>query len=278
MRRPRPLTTLLDVAGCYDAVVFDQWGVLHDGSRAYPQAAGTLEALKDRGIPTAVLSNSGKRADLNLARICSMGFDKSWFSGVMSSGEALWQDIRSGVIPERTFFPVEARPGDCAVWAEGLGIELTVLDDAQAVLLMGLPDGEALRDRMPLLRQAQGKGLPLYCSNPDLHSPRADGVVLAPGSLARAYGELGGRVTYYGKPYRPIFDAIAAQFDGSRFLMIGDSMAHDILGAHAAGWDGVLIQNGLYRDRFAQHQPDQILGALIAEYGAEPTFTLPELM
>ena len=90
----RHLDSLKEIAGDYDAVVLDQWGVLHDGTTPYPRAIDTLKTL--RGTRFAVLSNSGKRAAPNAARIAAMGFCADLFDLVMTSGEALWQDIAAG--------------------------------------------------------------------------------------------------------------------------------------------------------------------------------------
>lgn len=273
----RSLNSVLDVAKNYDAVILDQWGVLHNGTAAYPGAFDVLRALADADIKTAVLSNSGKRADLNRERICSMGFDTTLISHVMSSGEALWQDMNSGKIGERAFFPIEAKPGDCALWARGLGIEIASLEAADALLLMGLPDRANIADWLPLLKHAKLRELPLYCSNPDLKSPRKNHTVTAPGTIARAYAEIGGSVTFYGKPHPPVFEAVASVLTGERFLMIGDSLEHDIAGANTVGWDSVLIQNGLYRDLFSIRPADDVIANLATQYGASPTFTIPEL-
>lgn len=116
-------------------------------------------------------------------------------------------------------------------WAEGLRIELTELHNAQAVLLMGLPDAAKLADWQPVLDQAFAADLAIYCSNPDQHSPRADGLVISAGALARAYSQRSGRVIYYGKPHRPVFQALSASLKAQRVLMVGDSLDHDIAGA-----------------------------------------------
>ena len=71
-----------------------------------------------------------------------MGFQSDLFDHVMTSGEALWIDIHDQRISERSFFAIERNKGDAQHWGSGLDIELTQsLQDADAVLLMGLPDG-----------------------------------------------------------------------------------------------------------------------------------------
>ena len=199
------INSLAQIAQKYDAIVFDQWGVLHDGSCAYAGAIDCLVGLAKAGHSLSVLSNSGKRAAPNAKRIADMGFSNGLFNQIMTSGEALWHDIDRGKIEQSNFFAIEREQGDALAWAEGLRIELTELHNAQAVLLMGLPDAAKLADWQPVLDQAFAADLPIYCSNPDQHSPRADGLVMSAGALARAYSQRSGRVIYYGKPHRPVF-------------------------------------------------------------------------
>ena len=73
------------------------------------------------------------------------------FNQIMTSGEALWHDIDQGKIAQSKFFAIERAQGDALAWAEGLRIELTELHNAQAVLLMGLPDAAKLADWQPVL-------------------------------------------------------------------------------------------------------------------------------
>jgi len=239
-----------DVADRFGAIVLDQWGVLHDGTRPYPGAIAALERLKDQGTRLAVLSNSGKRAAPNLARIAAMGFAPDLFDCVMTSGEALWQDIATGRVAPQALFPMERAPGDAANWADGLAVRL--VDDlalADGVLLMGLPDTPDLDAARAVLAQAAIRALPVYCTNPDRASPRAGGqIVASPGSLAQEYADAGGAVRFYGKPHLPVFRAVesALGLPCNRLLMVGDSLEHDIAGAQAAGWASAFVESGLH--------------------------------
>lgn len=265
------LNSIRDIAHLYDAIVFDQWGVLHNGTSAYVGAIAAIRGLEKQAPKLGVLSNSGKRAAPNGARIGAMGFDMNAFAHVMTSGEALWQDVRQGVIQQQRFLPVERSKGDAAAWAKGLEIDIT--DDAQAadaILLMGLPDGTKMSDFAIPMNTWLARGLPIYCSNPDRKSPRVGSTVISPGTLAFAYRHLGGQVVFYGKPHRPIFRAIEAAMGEGKFLMVGDSLEHDIAGAQGAGWDSLLIQGGLYRDTFAADPCDATLARLVAEQGCQP--------
>ncbi|MEM9438513.1 MAG: TIGR01459 family HAD-type hydrolase [Pseudomonadota bacterium] len=265
------IDTLAEIASGYDAVVFDQWGVLHNGTEAY---AGAIRALEGMATPVAVLSNSGKRAAPNAERIAAMGFDRP-FEVVMTSGEALWRDIERGLIPHRRFFPIERANGDAEEWAVGLTLAFEPLDRAEAVLLMGLPDGSTLEECEPVLELALKLGLPVFCSNPDRKSPRADGYVISPGALAFAYLEMGGEVTFYGKPHRPIFDSLAEALGTEKLLMVGDSLEHDIAGAAEAGWDSVLVGGGLYAESFRAAPWEEALASL--KPAAPPTYFIGEV-
>lgn len=248
------MTSLRDIVGDFDAIVFDQWGVLHNGSTAYPGAIEAVESLAGDGLRLAVLSNSGKRSAPNRKRIASMGFSGEAFETVMTSGEALWLDLRDGRFPDiRSLFAIFAAPGDAERWADGL-TGITIVQDigvADALLLMGLPDdasGDAALQ--PILARGLRRSLPMFCSNPDKASPRQGGaLVRSPGALAEAYARVGGAVFLYGKPHRAVFEGLQRQLgiaDPGRMLMIGDSLEHDVAGAAAVGWKTLFVTGGLH--------------------------------
>ena len=273
----REIASLAEVASSYDAIVLDQWGVLHDGSRPYPGAIEALLGLKQAGVRLAVLSNSGKRAASNAARITSMGFPDDLFDVVMTSGEALWLDINAGKVAGRRFVAIERTHGDAAQWADGLDVKFTAdIADADGVCLMGLPDGSELSEWSHLLEHALARGLTVVCSNPDLNSPRAGGkTVVSPGALAEAYEERGGTVVYYGKPHVPIFSTLSDALGTENLVMVGDSLDHDIAGAHSAGWDSVLVEGGLYAADFARGDREATVKRLCnSKHVSPPTYRI----
>lgn len=274
------IASICEIADRFGAVVLDQWGVLHDGTLPYPGAVKALHDLRSHGCQLAVLSNSGKRAAVNAARISGMGFAAVPFDCVMTSGEALWLDVAAGRVEERQFYPIVRAPGDAEAWAEGLSVRLAEhVDDAEAILLMGLADDAEIEDVQPILDAAHDRGLPLYCSNPDRGSPRKDGrIVTSPGAVAHHYADRGGRVLFYGKPCPPIFDAVQRQLDlpPAALLMVGDSLEHDIAGARQAGWATLFIRGGLFSEAFETGDPAAIL-ARLTKGGPKPDYSLPSL-
>ena len=280
------MTRLLDsigqIADQFDAIVLDQWGVLHDGSAPYPAALAALDILRDYPAKIGVLSNSGKRSAPNMARITGMGFDPDCFDALMTSGEALWQSFASGQDAAQTLFPIVGRSGDAEAWGIGLSLAMTqTVAQADAVLLMGLPDGTALDAFDEQLMVARAKELRLYCSNPDFKSPRGGGqYVISPGALAQRYQDMGGTVHLYGKPHHPIFAAMETVLNcpPERILMVGDSLHHDILGAQTAGWSSLLIRAGIHAPDIHPDTASNDIAALAkANAMPPPDFSLADL-
>lgn len=274
------LETIEQIASGYDAIVFDQWGVLHDGTRAYLTSQNTVLKLHQSGQVLAILSNSGKRAEPNADRIAGFGYNLEWFSAVMTSGEALWTDIRTGQLAVQKVFAVEREKGDAALWAVGLELDLTSnLHEADALLLMGVPDGSTIEGLRPIMDQALQQNLTVICSNPDSMSPRAGQVtVLSPGALALYHQSQGGNVVFYGKPYPSVFTPLQARLGAERILMVGDSLDHDIKGGAAVGWDTLFVTGGLHAHDFVTGHRLQTLDRLVTTKDVPaPTYMIGEI-
>ncbi|WGH79260.1 TIGR01459 family HAD-type hydrolase [Jannaschia ovalis] len=275
----RRISDLSQIAGAYDAVVLDQWGVLHDGDAPYPGAVAGVRTLAEAGTRLAVLSNSGKRAAVNAQRIAGIGFQPGLFETVMTSGEALWRDLAAGRVEMRRLLPIERAAGDAEAFCAGLAVTLSAeLAEAEAVLLMGLPDDAAPDRFAALFDAALARGVPVICTNPDRASPWAGGITVAsPGALAHDFARRGGTVRFYGKPHEPVFDALATALGvpPARLLMVGDSLEHDIAGGHAAGWATAFVRGGLHRAAFDGGAVEAVLDRLLDAEGAPPPdFTL----
>ncbi len=276
------ITGLQEIEDHFDAVVLDQWGVLHDGDVLYPGVLEALARLTDAGKTIALLSNSGKRAAPNRDRLAGFGIPVETMECIMTSGEALWHDLANGVV--RGFgrlFPVAATPEDAIAWAEGLdGIALAdTLSTADAILIMGLPDDAELSSYQGIVDEALARRLPVLCANPDRASPRPGGkLVVAPGSLAARYEAAGGRVVWYGKPHARVFEATAEALGNpkqDRILMVGDSLQHDVAGASAAGWRTLFVREGLHAQSLADKRGGD-LDAQIEKLASEDGAPLPD--
>lgn len=264
----RIIQSLRHIAKSYELIVFDQWGVLHNGSEVFGSALFIMRQIRAMGIRTAMLSNSGKRAQYNIDRMANLGFDISLFDIAMTSGEAFWNDVFAKKVPERVFYPIEQNEGDAQSWAGNIDVNLTSeINKADAILLMGLPKNPHLDNWEVFIGWALNRGLKIYCTNPDVVSPRATGLVQSPGALAHLYAEMGGQVEFYGKPYSNVFQALASKFCAKKILMVGDSLEHDVAGSNRVGWDSLFIQSGIAKAHFVDGNAKEILDKLISEYG-----------
>lgn len=196
----------------------------------------------------------------------------------MTSGEAFWRDCVRDAGRHGRLCAITAAPRDAADWAGDLPVRFT--DDiaaADAVLLMGLPEGSDGSAEWVRLSAALKRGLPLICTNPDRASPRSGAQKVGPGALAHRYAGAGGAVTFYGKPHLPVFRAVERALDSApgRLLMVGDSLEHDIAGGHAAGWRTLFVQGGLAAGQFDGSDPVPVVAALARAEGTPlPDYTI----
>jgi HAD superfamily hydrolase (TIGR01459 family) len=280
---------LAALVGRYDGFLLDQWGVLHDGVRPYPSARACLQALRRQGKFVVVLSNSGRLGSENAALLARMGFERELYDEVVSAGD----DAREALSArDEPFYDalgrrclLLARTGERHL-AAGLGLDLVDdVADADFILLMTMdPPLQSVGGWMGLLRAARKRDLPLICGNPDLHRASVGGGVQeAPGLVARAYAGLGGLVRYHGKPEPRIYRTCLRRLnlDPGRVVAIGDSLAHDVAGAQAAGLDSVFIAGGIHRQDLVWDGPAranrQSCLDLFARIGRTPTYALPYL-
>lgn len=251
--RPVEIAGLRDVVRRFDALLLDQFGVLHDGDRPFPGAVDAVERARAAGLRLAVLSNSGKSGRANAARLARLGFPEALFDAVITSGDAcrarLAADLATGRIAEGARVLLTTRGGDRAP-IEGLAlVETEDAEDAALVVISGR-DAETvdLEEDVARLAAAARRGAPCYCANPDLSMYAGGAVAPAAGALAARYAALGGPVTMIGKPAPDLFRAALGALgviDPGRALMIGDSPAHDIAGARAVGCATLLVTEGV---------------------------------
>jgi HAD superfamily hydrolase (TIGR01459 family) len=247
---------LREIADQFDLFLVDQYGVLHDGAAAYPGAVDGLARLASGGRKVVVLTNSGKNAAANLARLVALGFAGANLHTVLSSGEVALQLVRSGALGSR--FPIGAdacvigRPEDTYAFSSDDFRLVPRPQDSDFLVFAGSDAPQAWADTYrSLLSAAAQARVPAICINPDLTMIRDGELVPAPGAIARLYENLGGEVEYVGKPYPAIFHhavATAATDAGARVVMIGDSPEHDVAGARAIGLSSLLVRTGIHRD------------------------------
>ena len=284
---PRFLTGLAPLAADCDALLLDQWGVLHDGHQAYAGAVEALQQWRAAGKAVLLLSHTARRGSDNLQLLQRLGFAGDLFDGVVSAGD----DARDALLHDPDPFyrglgrrcGVLSRPGDRTL-AEGLGFDIVdAADQADWLLLLSSePPQQSLAVWQTLLAEAARRGLPMVCANPDLDRATADGrLIEAPGRVARHYEALGGMVRWHGKPQPRIYDTCLGRLGlpPGRILAVGDSLPHDVAGALGAGVPCAWVAGGVHAAEVGAHagltpDPARCL-ALFSRAGLWPDFVLP---
>lgn len=276
-KTPAQLGGVRELAPLFDAFLVDQFGVLHDGVRPYPGAVDALAALRQTGRPVALLSNSGRRAAPNEARMLKLGFRPGSWDHFVTSGEVAWRRLSASLGQRREGEPklrclFLARGGDRSA-IEGLPVQLVESgDEADLVLLSGsetdrFDPGHYRR----LLHPAAARKVECICTNPDKIMLTPEGPRPGAGALADFYAGMGGPVTWIGKPYPEIYEAALALLGNSgRIACIGDSIEHDIAGGDRAGLSTVLVATGILASSSAEQK-----AALFSRHQVTPDYLLP---
>jgi HAD superfamily hydrolase (TIGR01459 family) len=244
-----------EIASRFDGMLIDQFGVIHDGQKLYPGTARVLDALHARGIPVAVMTNSGKRAESNRQRLVRMGVPREHFVDAVSSGEVAFSTFTA-----KTAFLIGKDGEDYGF--EGITF-VSDPRDAEIILILGSNAPATSID--DYRRMLSGLTLPAVCCNPDRLMLTPQGLLPAPGAIAALYEEMGGQVTWIGKPYPQIYRE-AARLIGNpaRILCIGDSAEHDVAGGRNAGFSTLLVLQGVsagHDPATLSPQPDYVMDA-----------------
>ncbi len=243
----RELKGLNEIASEFDAVIVDQYGVLHDGQTAFSGALEALTELNSRNIPVVALTNSGKRAQTNARRLARLGFPNDLFHAVVSSGE-IARDRIAHLHAGSTVLLV-ARQGERDV-IDGLNVKSADIGDPADLIVIAAvePSLKSRSDYANALSPYADRRVPALLVNPDDLAIENGNVVFGPGAVAKDYARSGGPVEVLGKPARQMFDT-ALQALGNppadRVLMIGDSPHHDIQGASDLGLKTLLVLDGV---------------------------------
>jgi len=272
------LTGLAALADDYDGLILDLWGVVHDGSTAYPGVVDCLRHLRQRDKRVVLLSNSPRRTESLVRMLAAMGVARDLYLDLISSGEAVHDALLRRSDP---WFAALGRrclhvgPAHDRHLFDGLDLNrVEKIADADFLLATGPDSVDAtLADYRPLLDQSAALGLPMVCANPDLVVIHAGRQMLCAGALAVYYQARGGDVRALGKPDPAIYAVCFARLgilDHRRILALGDAFHTDMAGAAIAGLDAVLCTGGIHAGELGTvygRPPDpQLLAALAACY------------
>lgn len=265
-------------AGDYDVILSDVWGVVHNGMTAWPQAGAALARFRAGGGTVVMISNAPRPNPGIMRQLDGFGVPREAYDAIVSSG-----DVTRSAIAERPGQTVLhiGPPRDYALF-DGLDAPRVTAQEAEYVVCSGLfdDDHETPDDYADTLAVLHGRGLPMICANPDIVVERGDRLLYCAGAIADRYRDLGGEVTYAGKPHRPIYERALARagelrggaVDRGRVLAIGDSIRTDLTGARDLGVDSLFLTAGIHAEELGgRDDPDMAtLGRLFAAAGVSP--------
>ncbi len=282
-----------DISDGYSGFIIDQWGVLHDGVKAYDGVINCLTELKERHKYIIILSNSGKRAQTNADRLSELGITSDLYDGIITSGEVTWQGLDEQ--SEGYFKDIGkkcvliSRGGDRTI-VDGLDIEVVENPkNADFLIISGsdAPD-KILEDYEPLLKESARYNLKAICANPDSLGIMGGQNIMGPGTIAARYKDFGGIVEYIGKPHQPIYQHCIRLLQKEdiypgQTVMVGDTMAHDILGGSLANIDTCLVKRGVHSSVFGDSEDlaetDRALNILVRQYnGVRPNYLVDDMV
>lgn len=264
------ISGLSDVATSYKCLLLDQFGVIHDGQRIYPGALNALLQAHRSGLKNVIISNSSQRASNTLRKLQRFNIDSACISAVVTSGELAFKKLP--IFAARNpnarvlHFNWGSSRNPVSIHDHGFsclapctrsfcGVSVPAAEDVDVIVAHGT-DGFVCHDgsmtsldwdvaiRLICDIAKSSPQVPFFCANPDLVT--VDGATLRrmPGSLAKAFEDAGGKSVYrLGKPDPAIYiEALqVAGVDRGDILAVGDSLAHDVLGASDAGIDTLYV-------------------------------------
>ncbi len=232
----------------YDYFFVDLWGVIHNGVNLFENVIETLATLKEKEKKIFFLTNAPRRSQVIKNQLLEFGLSQSLYEDVISSGEITWQKMKDKsnlncylIGPPRDFHLVE-----------GLNVNIVTEKKNVDIIINTGPwgDNDKLDNYKPLLDELINYNPLMICSNPDKTVVRGENFMICAGLLAEYYQKIGGKVEYYGKPFREIYDFTFSKIEkkAPKVLVVGDSLDNDIKGANLQNLDSVLITSGIHRD------------------------------
>jgi HAD superfamily hydrolase (TIGR01459 family) len=276
---------LAEIAGRYDALLCDVWGVVHNGFTGYPTAVEALVAYRQAGGRVVLITNAPRPAAPLIAMLEEMGVPRTAFDALISSGDT----TRVMIAPYRGrvvhhFGPAKIDDG----LYEGLGVICGPASEAEVIVATDMPNDDDTPDMYADdIAFWLSRKLPLICANPDKVVERGDRIEYCAGAIADIYAQQGGEVLMAGKPYRPIYEeakkladsAAGRVLEQSRLLCIGDSVRTDATGAAGFGADLLFITGSIHAAELGAFEaPDPAaVAALVAPSGARLIGFMPRL-
>jgi glycerol-1-phosphatase len=271
-RMTRRVSGLAEILDDFDAVIFDNFGVLSLGGPAIPEGASALSSVRELGKPLRILTNDGAK-DINAMVAGHRGRGYAFEGPEIVPGYRLLRQAMDthpltrpwGVIGLTPLPEAHLTGSMISLTNEGIGR----VEEIGGVVF--LDAGEWSEPNQQRLITAMARDpRPLIVCNPDLTAPYPDELSLEPGWSAHLLADATKiEPVFLGKPFPDIYDVALRELGHiprERIIAVGDTPHTDVLGAHAAGIKSLLVETGFTRgqDAIAMMQESGIMADFIS--------------
>lgn len=253
---PYSIRGIGDVCHRYDAFLFDQWGVIHDGVRVYEGVVDLLHQLRSRGLPVIIVTNSSKTATANRDRLARrFGIENTMYSDLISSVDLLGSYLSSGgfcssgITGRRVFIVADY------VDTKGLAsydvIPVDDVGESDCIVLLSVDPKQSAAIHEAWIDEGTRAGKPMVTVSSDMRTVTVDGTFIGLRSVVETYQARGGIVLNVGKPEKYIYERCKQVLRGipvDRILAVGDQACSDIVGGNRHGLDTCLVKTGAFSD------------------------------
>jgi HAD superfamily hydrolase (TIGR01459 family) len=266
----KKLDHLAEIYTSYDTFIIDLWGVMHNGVKLNPKAIEAVDNLMKNKKKVVFLSNAPRPSSEVKKFLKQLKMEDRYLKNILTSGEAAMHALQNHKYG-KFFFHLGPKRDDSVFFK--IKENNTSLEKCNFILCTGLFDNH--RDDLNYYKQLLKNYIDkkLICTNPDLTVHRGDVEEYCAGSIANLFESVGGKVIYFGKPYKEIYKMCFEA--GEKTVAIGDNLNTDIRGANNMNIDSIFISNGVHR---AEFKSDSELSALSLRYKVKASYYQPQLI
>ena len=236
------------LSNIYEYIIFDQWGVLHDGKRLFNFTNKSIRKLKNKHL-TLISNTSQTLEEFKKQTLKKINLEFKYFNNIVTAGEALKQiklkskkNYISKILKKKKAFVISNNKEVDLL--KKLRIEKIDCNNCKFILAMSLEPKKNINQIIRVIIKLSQKKIPMICTNPDLFTFKDNSRYFQIGYIAKIYEKLGGKVVYIGKPQRMIFNNLFKKIKKKKTVLIGDNLDTDIMGGKNFGIKTALVLDG----------------------------------
>ena len=255
MNNPVFLSGLNKIYSKFDIFFVDLWGVVHNGIECYSEALKVLKNIK-KNKKIILISNAPRPSNSVQKFLNKIKFKRKLYNLLITSGDSTRHYLK--VLGKNKSFYHLGPKRDKSLFMD-LGLKKSSINNADFVVCTGVNNNkDNLSKYIPTLKKIKKKNLKMICANPDLIVHRGNRTEYCAGSIAKLYEKMGGKVKYFGKPYKYfykyIYDLIKKKYrkniNKKKILVIGDNLKTDILGSNNFKVKNLFIAGGIHKSEW----------------------------